>query len=308
MLDIFASELRPMQYWDMLVEDKVAEWEKGQPEGMSTGFVALDAYMRLINSEFTLISARPSMGKTALGMQIAENVGRILKKRGLNETVAVFSAEMAGSELYIRMTSAFAGVNAHKLRSGKGTAEEFAAFRNAREHLRTLPIWMDDGTRPTTATMLAQIERLNETNPVKMMLFDFLELGGESGQKEDIRIGNIAQNLKGLAKTLDIPVVALSQLNRDVENRATKMPELSDLRYSGMLEQIADKVVFIMRPEYYIKRQVPVAGIPVEDEKGVAYILIGKNRNGPVGLTKLAFLEERSAFGDLHRERYELNG
>jgi len=240
-------------------------------------------------------------------MQIAENVARRIASEKTNETVAVFSAEMSGTELYIRMTSALAGVNAHKLRNGKGTKDEFASFKDAKNRLRTLPIWIDDGNRPTTNSMLAQIERLNETNRVKLMVFDFLELGGESAQKEDIRISTIAQNLKALAKTLGIPVIALSQLNRDVDKRANKIPELSDLRYSGMLEQIADKVAFIMRPEYYLERNMTVADIPTEDERGVAYVLIAKNRNGPVGLTKLAFVKDRSMFANLERKRHDLN-
>jgi len=307
MIDLFSSDLRPMQYWDIQVEDKLTQWESGIVEGFSTGFPALDAYMRLIDTEFTLVAARPSMGKTSLAMQIAENVARRIASEKTNETVAVFSAEMSGTELYIRMTSALAGVNAHKLRNGKGTKDEFASFKDAKNRLRTLPIWIDDGNRPTTNSMLAQIERLNETNRVKLMVFDFLELGGESAQKEDIRISTIAQNLKALAKTLGIPVIALSQLNRDVDKRANKIPELSDLRYSGMLEQIADKVAFIMRPEYYLERNMTVADIPTEDERGVAYVLIAKNRNGPVGLTKLAFVKDRSMFANLERKRHDLN-
>lgn len=301
MIDIFASDLRPMQYWDMTVDDKLAQWEKGIVEGKSTGFKHLDTYMRLVNSELTLIAARPSMGKSAIAMQICENVAREMKAGGDDGTVAVFSAEMSGTELYIRMTSAAAGVNAHKLRNGKGTSDEFYRFREAKRRLRTLPIWMDDGSRPTTQSMLERIERLNETNPVRLMMFDFLELGGDNAQKEDIRISTIAQNLKALAKTLQIPVIALNQLSRDVEQRPSKMPQLSDLRYSGMLEQIADKVLFLMRPEYYLERQMSVADVPAEDSVGVAYALIAKNRTGPVGMAKLAFVKERSSFATLER-------
>lgn len=307
MIDIFASDLRPMQFWKMTVEDKLALWESGKAEGQSTGFKHLDAYMRLVNSEFTLIAARPSMGKSALGMQIVENVARNIQDAGDEGTVAVFSAEMSGTELYIRMTSAMAGVNAHKLRSGKGSVDEFDAFRSAANRLSNLPVWIDDGSRPSTQTMLERIERLNATNPVRMMLFDFLELGGDAGSREDIRISTIAQNLKAMAKTLDIPVVALSQLSRDVEQRPSKMPQLSDLRYSGMLEQVADKVLFLMRPEYYTERQMHIADVPAEDDKGVAYALLAKNRTGPVGLAKLAFIKDRAMFGDLVRERVDLN-
>jgi replicative DNA helicase len=133
-----------------------------------------------------------------------------------------------------------------------------------------------------------------------MMMFDFVELGGDRAQKEDLRISAIAHNLKGIAKTLQIPVLALSQLNRDVESRANKMPALSDLRYSGMLEQLADVVMFIMRPEYYVERAQHV-DVPQEDKQGIAYVQYAKNRNGPVGLSKLAFVKDRVMFADVQR-------
>lgn len=300
-LDIFQSDLRPMQYWHMRAGEKLDQWQTGVPEGYSTGFKALDAYSRLIAGELTLIAARPSQGKTGIAMQMVEKVARTLRHDEDTGCVAVFSAEMSGWSLYVRMASALCGVNSHKLRMGKGTAQEIAQMRDAMDTLRSLPIWIDDNTGPTTGQMLAQLARLNEDIPVRMMMFDFMELGGDRAQKEDIRIGAIAHNLKGIAKTLQIPVLALSQLNRDVENRANKMPTLSDLRYSGMLEQIADTVVFLMRPEYYIERAQSI-DVPDEDKRGVAYVQIAKNRNGPVGLAKLAFVKDRILFSDLARE------
>ena len=233
-------------------------------------------------------------------MQIVENVARQLQRDKDPGCVAVFSAEMSGWSLYHRMAGAMSGVNTHKLRSGKGTPAEFVAFEDAMERLRSVPIWIDDNTGPTTAQMLDQLSRLNEDIPVRMMMFDFVELGGDRAQKEDLRIGTIAHNLKGIAKTLEIPVLAISQLNRDVENRANKMPALSDLRYSGMLEQLADNVLFIMRPEYYVERAQAV-DVPQEDKAGIAYVQYAKNRNGPVGMTKLGFVKDRVMFGDLQR-------
>lgn len=305
MIDIFASDLRPMEYWAHRVEKKLAQWEAGVIDGRSTGFKSLDPFMRLIDTELILIAARPSMGKTALAMQIAENVAKQLRDEGDPGIVAVFSAEMAGTELYIRMTSALSGVNAHKLRYGKASDQEKHLFREGVQTLRNLPIWIDDGSAPSTSRMLEQIERINETMPVRLMLFDFVELGGDKAPKEDLRISTILQNLKGIAKTLNIPVIGLNQLNREVDSRANKIPQLSDLRYSGMAEQIADKVVFITRPEYYIERKDTIE-VPAEDRKGVAYILFAKNRNGPVGMQKLAFIKERSMFADLETQRIEL--
>ncbi len=300
-LDIFQSDLRPMQYWHVRAQEKVDLWRQGVPEGYSTGFKTLDTWARLVAGELTLIAARPSQGKTALAMQICENLARQLQAAGDAGVVAVFSAEMSGWSLYHRMAGALAGVNIHKLRSGKGTTQEFGQFEDAMERLRNLPIWIDDNTGPTTAQMLEQLTRLNEDLPVRMMMFDFVELGGDRAQKEDLRISAIAHNLKAIAKTLEIPVIALSQLNRDVETRANKMPQLSDLRYSGMLEQLADTVVFIMRPEYYVERAQAV-DVPQEDKAGIAYVQYAKNRNGPVGLAKLGFMKERVMFGDLAKD------
>lgn len=300
-LDIFQSDLRPMQYWHIRAQEKADLWKQGIAEGHSTGFKTLDVWARLVETELTVLAARPSQGKTALAMQISENLARQLQADSDPGCVAVFSAEMSGWSLYHRMAGALAGVNIHRLRSGKGTPVEFAAFDDAMARLRTLPIWIDDNTGPTTAQMLEQLSRLNEDIPVRMMMFDFVELGGDRAQKEDLRISAIAHNLKGIAKTLQIPVLALSQLNRDVENRANKMPQLSDLRYSGMLEQLADNVLFIMRPEYYAERAQHV-DVPQEDKQGIAYIQYAKNRNGPVGLAKLSFMKERVMFGDLAKD------
>jgi replicative DNA helicase len=303
-MNIFEGDLLPLQVWTKRAENKLDQWASGKPEGISTGFGSLDPYMRLVNTEYTLVAARPSMGKTSLGMQMAENVAKELVRTGDNGCVAVFSAEMSGTELTIRMASALSGVNAHALRNGYGNHEDIQSFRDALHRLSSTPIWIDESTGPTTKTMLSRLEELNHTNPVRMMLFDFVELGGDDGQNEEQRISHIHKSLKGIAKTLNIPVVGLSQLSRDVEKRADKMPQLNDLRYSGMGEQVADKVIFIMRPEYYIERQVSLE-VPEEDRKGIAYVLTAKNRNGPVGLAKMAFIKERSMFGDL--QRVELN-
>lgn len=299
-LDIFQSDLRPMQYWHVRAQEKADQWKQGIAEGHSTGFKTLDTWARLVAGELTLLAARPSQGKTALAMQIVENLARQLQRDNDPGCVAVFSAEMSGWSLYHRMAGAMAGVNTHKLRSGKGTPDEFARFDDAMSRMRTLPIWIDDNTGPTTAQMLEQLSRLNEDIPVRMMMFDFVELGGDRAQKEDLRIGAIAHNLKGIAKTLQIPVLALSQLNRDVENRANKMPALSDLRYSGMLEQLADVVMFLMRPEYYVERAQSI-DVPEDDKQGKAYLQYAKNRNGPVGLAKLGFMKDRVRFGELQR-------
>lgn len=297
-MNIFDGDLLPMQVWATRADAKLAQWAKGIVDGRSTGFKTIDPYLRLINSELTLIAARPSMGKTSLAMQIGENVARQLRVEDDPGCVAVYSAEMSGTELVIRMAAALSGVNSHRLRNGGANEDDVYKFRDALYRLKALPIWIDDSSRPSTQRMLDGITQLQETTPVRAMLFDFVELGGDSGANEELRISSIYQHLKGIAKTLDIPVIALSQVGRDVDRQANKMPTLSSLRYSGMAEQVADKVVFIMRPEYYIERGETV-DVPEIDRKGIAYVQIAKNRNGPVGLVRMAFVKDRSMFADL---------
>lgn len=307
-LDIFKSDLRPMQYWHTRAEAKVATWEAGIAEGYSTGFSAIDQLVRLVDADLMVIAARPSQGKTALGMQMIQHLASQVRRNNENGVVAVFSAEMSGWSLYLRMASALCGVNTYNLSIQKGQAGDTDKLRTAMRQLRELPIWIDDNTSPSTAQMLTQLSRLNETIPVRAMMFDFMELGAREGKdsSEEQRISTICKNLKGIAKTLEIPVIALSQLNRDVENRANKMPMLADLRYSGMIEQLADKVLFLMRPEYYAERGMSV-DCPIEDQKGIAYVQVAKHRNGPVGLAKLAFVKEAAKFANLERQRVDLN-
>ena len=296
---LFKNDLRPMPYWAVLAEDKSQAWADGKAEGFSTGFPTFDKYFRLVGGEMTVIAARPSQGKTILGVQLAENVARQLQANGDGGSVAIFSAEMTGWSLVVRMAGALSGVNTHKLRMGQGQPDDIGKLRSALAELKRLPIWIDDGSAPTTKSMLDQLVDLNETNPIRMMLFDFMELGGDRAQSEELRVGAIAIGLKDIAKRLKIPVVALSQLNRGVEDRANKMPGLADLRYSGQIEQVADVVAFIMRPEYYAERGMTIQVEDKADLKGVAYLSIAKNRHGPVANVKLAFVKQLSKFAEL---------
>lgn len=311
-IDIFESNLQPIGFFVTKAERKLAMWKQGVPDGRSTGFTqALDPYFRLVNSEYTLIAARPSMGKTSLVMQIAENVSYQLKAEGDPGVVAIFSAEMAGDELVIRMAAGLSGVNVHVLRNrplDTYPAHELAQRQNDIQLMEesfdaianNQHIWIDDGSGPTSKTMLDRLSELNEVLPVRLMIFDFAELSGDTGDTEELRLSAIHKSLKAIAKRLNIPVISLSQLNRKVEDRSDKMPQLADLRYSGMAEQLADRILFIMRPEYYIDRHMTVGDIPEDEKKGVAYILIAKTRNGPAGVTrKLKYIGARTRFEDM---------
>lgn len=300
MNDIFGQQqLIPMTFHSQRALKKVQRWGQGIQDGRSTGFSTLDPYLRLTGGELTIIAARPSQGKTSLAMQMVENVAHQLQEEADPGCVAVYSAEMAGDELVIRMASALCGVNAHHLRQAKGQAGDAELMQQTIRGFRKLPIWIDDSSRPSTARMLESLSLVNQDNPIRMMMFDFVELGGDDGKTEEQRISSIYQHLKGIAKTLDIPVLALSQLNRDVEKRADRLPSISDLRGSGMGEQIADRIALIMRPEYYFERGEQLK-VPEADKKGIAYIQIAKNRNGPVGLLRMGFRKERSMFHDLN--------
>lgn len=298
-MNIFEEQLLPMNVWSNRARLKVAQWQKGIIDGRSTGFSTLDPYLRMTGGELTLIAARTSQGKTSLAMQIVENVAMQLQEEADPGCVAVYSAEMSGTELVIRMASALCGVNAHQLRMGRASEVDGQKMQDAIHRLKSRPIWIDDSSRPSTKRMLDSLALLNQDNPVRMMMFDFVELGGDDGKTEELRLSSIYQHLKAISKHLDIPVLALSQVNREVEKRKDRMPSLSDLRGSGMGEQVADKIVFIMRPEYYIERSEPM-DVPEADKKGIAYIQIAKNRNGPVNMLRMGFRKERSMFHDLN--------
>jgi len=298
-MNIFESQLAPMDVFANRARLKFEQWERGEIDGRSTGFTTLDPMLRLCASELTLIAARTSQGKTSLAMQMVENVAAQLKAEHDPGCVAVYSAEMSGTQLVVRMVGALAGVDTHAYSQGRGTPEDTTKIKSALRRVKQLPIWIDDSSRPSTAHMLDSLSVVNEDNPVRLMMFDFVELGGDDGKTEELRLSNIYQHLKGIAKTLEIPVLALSQVNREVEKRKNKMPALSDLRGSGMGEQVADKIVFIMRPEYYFERGETVETMKEEDKKGIAYIQVAKNRNGPVGMVRMGFEKRQSKFVDL---------
>ena len=307
-IDLFDTDLRPMQYWAVKAEDKLDQWAAGHAEGMSTGFKTIDENFNLVDGELITIAARPSMGKTIFGVQVAENVAKQIQAEGRNECVAFFSAEMTGESIAHRMAGALGGVSVHKLRKGKGSPDEYTQMKDALRKIKTLPFWMDDGSAPTTKAMFEKLGRLTDTIDVRLMLFDFLELGGDRGaDTEELRIGQIIIALKDIAKALRIPVIALSQVNRDVENRANKMPTLADLRRSGQIEQVSDVVAFIMRPQYYADRGMNVEVVNAQDLNNIAYISIAKNRHGPVENVRMYFDGVQGKFGDLEITRKEFD-
>jgi replicative DNA helicase len=256
--------------------------------GVPTGFFDLDRMTSGMQAgDLIVLAARPSMGKTALAINIAENVAL---KEGL--PVAVFSMEMGASQLAIRIVGSIGRIDQGRLRTGKLQDEEWPRLAEAVERLRTVSLSIDETPGLTPSELRASARRLaRNCGKLGLVVVDYLQLmSGSSGSDGDNRateLGEISRGLKMLAKELQCPVIALSQLNRGVEQRTDKRPMMSDLRESGAIEQDADVIMFIYRDDYYNKDS---------KEPGVAEIIIGKQRNGPTGTVKLTFLKPITKF------------
>ena len=269
--------------------------KKERVTGIPTGFYDLD----MITSGFQpadliIVAGRPSMGKTAFCLCIAQHAG-IEKK----QPVAIFSLEMAKEQLVIRMLCAEARVDSQKLRSGFLSKSDWPRLTTAAGRLSEASIFIDDTPGTSVLEMKAKARRLKAEHGLSLIIVDYLQLMSGRGQRRkggsDTReqeISEISRSLKALAKELYVPVIALSQLNRAVESRQDKRPMLADLRESGAIEQDADVIIFIYRDEVYKQ---------TEENKGVSEIIIGKQRNGPVGTVKLAFIDKYTRFENLEK-------
>lgn len=262
--------------------------KKESVTGVSTGFKDLDRMTcGLQPSDLVIIAGRPSMGKTAFALNIAEHAACEKKI-----CVAVFSLEMSKEQLVQRMLCGLAKVDGSKLRGGFLKESDWPKLTRAAGKLSEAPFYIDDTPALSVLEMRAKARRLKREQNLGMIVVDYLQLmrGINFGESREREISEISRGLKALAKELSVPVIALSQLNRSVESRTDKRPQLSDLRESGAIEQDADVIAFIYRDEVYNK------GTP---DRGVAEIIIGKQRNGPIGTARLAFLHEYTRFEDL---------
>jgi len=256
--------------------------------GIPTGFVEFDELTSgLQSSDLIIVAARPAMGKTSFCMNIAQYVGL---KTG--KTVGVFSLEMSKEQLVLRMLCGEARVDMHKLRSGFLSEKDWAKLVQGVSDMSQAKIFIDDTASISVMEMRAKTRRLKLEHGLDLVIVDYLQLMQGRGRFDNRtqEISNISRSLKGLAKELNVPVVALSQLSRATESRGGHRPQLSDLRESGALEQDADLVVFIFREEEY--NATP-------DNRGVAELVIGKQRNGPTGSIKMAFIKEYTRFENL---------
>lgn len=257
--------------------------------GLATGFTDFDRMTSgLQNSDLVIVAGRPSMGKTAFSMNLAENVA-IQEKKG----VAIFSLEMPADQLTTRMLASLGRIDSQKMRTGNLSDEDWHRVTSAITLLNDAPIYIDDTPALTPTDVRARARRLKREEPnLGLIVIDYLQLMQTAGKSENRvnEISEISRSLKALAKELNIPVIALSQLNRSLESRTDKRPVMSDLRESGAIEQDADVIIFIYRDEVYHEDSTA---------KGTAEIIIGKQRNGPIGKTRLAFLGECTRFEDL---------
>ena len=257
----------------------------GEITGVSSGFRELDNITAgLQRGELIIIAGRPSMGKTAFALNIAEHTAL-----ADDNPVAIFSMEMSASALAQRMISSLGRVNAHSIKTGKLEEKDWNRIDGAIQQIKNAPIYIDDTPSLTPIELRARARRIQREKGLELIVVDYLQLMSVPGSNENraVEISEISRNLKALARELNIPVIALSQLNRSVEQRTDKRPQMSDLRDSGAIEQDADLIAFIYREEVYDKET---------DKKGVALIDIAKQRNGDIGEFNLTFLGRYTKF------------
>ena len=273
------------------IQNKISSAAKnrGAVTGVPTGFKDLDGYLSgLQPSDFVLVAARPSMGKTAFVLNVAENVAI---KQGI--TTAIFSLEMSNVQLVNRMLSLESTVDADKLRKGRLDSSDWGKLIEGADSIAKSHLIIDDTPGISISELRSKCRKYKMENDLGLVIIDYLQLMSGSGRRSDNRqqeISDISRALKALARELNVPVVTLSQLSRAVEQRPDHRPMLSDLRESGAIEQDADVVMFLYRDDYYNKDT---------DIKGIAEIIIAKQRNGPIGTVKMAWIPEQTRFADL---------
>lgn len=288
--------------------------------GISSGLTDLDRKLGgLHKSDLLILAGRPSMGKTSLATNIAFNIAKTYKKGLRNDgsegavdggVVGFFSLEMSAEQLAGRILAEASEVPSNQIRSGDMTEEEFRRFVKAAKTLESCPLYIDDTAALPISQLAARARRLKRTHGLDVMIVDYLQLVRPASAKDSRvnEVSEITQGLKAIAKELDIPVIALSQLSRQVESRDDKRPQLSDLRESGSIEQDADVVMFVFREEYYKEREKPgehdaEAMMRWQEEmqnlEGKAEVIIGKQRHGPIGTVDLSFEGRFTRFGNL---------
>lgn len=278
--------------FDIFAELHMSE-DKEAIRGVPTGLGSLDHKLSgLQPADLVILAARPSMGKTALALTIAQNSAFKHKK-----TVGIFSLEMSKEQLVDRMFCSILGVDSWKLQKGKLDDEDFSRMGTVMDELSRAPIFIDDSAGSNIVELRAKARRLQMEHGLDMIIIDYLQLmQGNNPMNRVQEISEISRSLKGLARELHVPILALSQLSRAVESRPGRIPQLSDLRESGSIEQDADVVLMLFREDYYEENS---------DRPGVTDLFIRKHRNGPVGRVELMFQKEKMRFIDIEKQMME---
>ncbi len=301
----------------------------GALTGIATGLIDLDNLLGgLHDSDLVILAGRPSMGKTALATNIAFHAAKSyraetgpdgVKRRVDGAVVGFFSLEMSAEQLAIRLLAEETGIASERLRRGQLSADDFQNVVIASQKLNRVPFFIDDTPALSVAALRTRARRLKRTHDLSLIVVDYLQLLRPSGRSRYdsrvLEIGEITQGLKAIAKELDVPVLALSQLSRAVEQREDKRPQLSDLRESGSIEQDADVVMFIFREEYYLSRAEPIQRAEesaehfderydkwrkrIQEAAGIAEVIVAKQRHGPIGKIRLQFTGETTKFANL---------
>ena len=282
--------------------------------GVPTGLTDLDTRLGgLHKQDLVIIAGRPSMGKTALATNIAFHAAKNIEKKGAKSTVAFFSLEMSSEQLATRILSEQSKIRSNDIRRGKVSEKEFEQFIETSKNIFELPLYIDETPAITISAISNRSRRIKRLFGLELIVVDYIQLMKSIGKKEFNRvqeISEITQGLKALAKELNVPVLALSQLSRQVEQRDNKKPQLSDLRESGSIEQDADVVMFVYREAYYLENKEPTLGSiehaewqqKMDEVSRLAEIIIGKQRHGPTGNVKVEFEGMYTKFKDLENK------
>jgi len=282
--------------------------------GVPTGLTDLDSRLGgMHKSDLIIIAGRPSMGKTALATNIAFHAAKNIQNKGSKSTVAFFSLEMSSEQLSTRILSEQSKIRSNDIRKGKVSEKEFEQFIETSKNIVELPLYIDETPAITIAAISNRSRRIKRLFGLELVVVDYIQLMKSFGKKEYNRvqeISEITQGLKALAKELDVPVLALSQLSRAVEQRDDKKPQLADLRESGSIEQDADVVMFVYRESYYLERKEPTLGSiehaewqqKMNEISSLAEIIISKQRHGPTGNVKVEFEAMYTKFKDLENK------
>ena len=317
------SQLHAMQNFSNSLEDAMEQITKAYENdssvtGISTGFVDLDQKLGGLHpSDLLILAGRPSMGKTSLATNIAFNIAKkAYDTNNKDSNVAFFSLEMSAEQLATRVLSEQAKISSNEMRKGNLSESDLDTLVSTSHKIVEMPLFIDDTPAINIATLASRARRLKRKHGLGVIIVDYLQLlrppKTSRGESRVLEVSEITQGLKALAKELNIPILALSQLSRQVEQREDKRPQLSDLRESGSIEQDSDVVMFIFREEYYLERTAPSPGTSeyidwqqkMSEIHGQAELLIGKQRHGPTGNIRLSFESKFTRFGNYINSEY----